>query len=115
MPERLFARYEYQMRATWPNRLPRPPSRRRLSPLNLWRGLVMLAKVFWRLGVLADYRAIFWKFALPLLKRGDIEAILATAVSAHHLIMFSRDACAGRANASNYAPKLRVLEEVVGP
>jgi radical SAM superfamily enzyme YgiQ (UPF0313 family) len=114
-PERLFARYEYQTRESWPNRLPRPLSRRRLSPLNIWRGLVMLAKVFWRLGVLADYRAIFWKFALPLLRRGEIEPILATAVSAHHLIMFSRDACAGRANASNYAPKLRVLEEVVGP
>jgi len=39
--------------------------------------------------------------------------VLATAVSAHHLIMFSRDACDGRANASNYAPKLRVLEEAV--
>jgi len=112
-PQRLFDRYEHQMRETWPNRLPRPMSGSRASPRNICRGLVMLAKVFWYLGVLADYRAIFWKFALPLLRRGEIEAVLATAVSAHHLIMFSRDACDGRANASNYAPKLRVLEEAV--
>jgi hopanoid C-2 methylase len=111
-PERLFARYEYQMRETWPNRLPRPLSKQRLAPRNILRGLTMLAKVFWHLGIIADYRATFWKFALPLLRRGDIEAILSTAVSAHHLIMFSRDACAGRTNASNYARKLRVLEEV---
>ncbi len=110
-PGRLFARYEYQMRETWPNRLPRPFSKARVSPHNIARGLVMLAKVMWRLGVVADYRAHFWKFAWPLLRRGEIEAILATAVSAHHLIMFSRDACAGRTNASNYAHRLRLLEE----
>jgi hopanoid C-2 methylase len=110
-PARLFARYEYQMRETWPNRLRRPKSRQRLAPRNIRRGLVMLAKVFWKLGVVGDYRAIFWKFAMLRLLRGKIEPILTVAISAHHLIMFSRDACAGRSNASNYAPKLRILEE----
>ncbi|HLH12312.1 MAG TPA: DUF4070 domain-containing protein [Methylovirgula sp.] len=112
-PERLFERFAYQMQETWPNRLPRPLGGYRTSPRNLLRGLVMLAKVIWHLGIVADYRAIFWRFAKPLFKRGDIEAILATAIQAYHLILFSRDASTGRANASNYAPKLRVLEEAV--
>ncbi len=38
-PESLFARYEYQMRATRPNRLRRPKSRQRLSPRNIAQGL----------------------------------------------------------------------------
>jgi hypothetical protein len=29
---------------------------------------------------------------------------------AHHLIMFARDACAGRGNASHYSAKIRSLE-----
>ncbi len=110
-PEALFARYEYQMREIWPNRLKRPFSWQRCSLANIRRGLTMLTKVLWKLGVVGDYRAVFWKFTLPLLKRGQIEAILSTAISAHHLIMFARDACAGRSNASNYAPKLRISEE----
>jgi len=110
-PKRLFQRYEYQMRETLPHRLRRPFSWQRYSPSNVRRGLVMLSKVFWKLGVRGDYRATFWKFVLPRLARGQFEAILATSISAHHLIMFARDACAGRSNASNYAPKLRVLDE----
>jgi hypothetical protein len=29
---------------------------------------------------------------------------------AHHLIMFARDACEGRGNASHYSAKVRTLE-----
>ncbi len=110
-PVRLFARYEHQMRATWPNRLRRPLSKARCSPANARRGLTMLAKVLWKLGVRGDYRGPFWRFVLPRLLRGEIEAILATAISAHHLIMFARDCRSGQGNASNYSPKLRILEE----
>jgi radical SAM superfamily enzyme YgiQ (UPF0313 family) len=110
-PEALFARYEHQMHATWPNRLPRPASKARVSPANIKRGLTMLAKVLWRLGVRGDYRRAFWRYTLPRLLRGEIEAILATGISAHHLIMFARDASAGRGNASHYSPKLKIVEE----
>lgn len=112
-PERLFARYERQMRATWPNRFRPPLSKARCSPANLRRAAVMLGKVLWKVGVRGDYRRPFWKFALPRLLRGEIEAILMVAMQAHHLIMFARDASAGRGNASNYSPKLRLLEEPV--
>jgi radical SAM superfamily enzyme YgiQ (UPF0313 family) len=112
-PERLFARYEHQMQAVWPNRLPKPFSKARVSPANIRRGLTMLAKVLWKLGVRGDYRRAFWRFTWPRLMRGEIEAILATAISAHHLIMFARDASAGRGNASHYSPKLQMREEPV--
>ncbi len=112
-PDRLFARYEHQMSATWPNRLPRPFNKARVSPANVRRGLTILAKVLWKLGVRGDYRRPFWRFTLPRLLRGEIEPILATAISAHHLIMFARDASAGRGNASHYSPKLQMFEEPV--
>ena len=112
-PEALYARYEHLMGHAWPHRWPRPWSRQRLSPANIRRGLVMLAKTFWKLGGVGDYRRVFWKFAWPRLLRGDAEAILTVAVSGHHLIMFARDAVAGRSNASNYSTKLRLSEEPV--
>ncbi|MHB8884355.1 MAG: B12-binding domain-containing radical SAM protein [Methylovirgula sp.] len=112
-PVRLFGRYEQMMQATWPNRLPRPLSKTRCSPTNVRRGLTMLAKVLWKVGVRGDYRRPFWRFALPRLLRGEVEAILTVAVSAHHLIMFARDCRLGRGNASNYSPKLRIAEEAV--
>ncbi|HEY1736141.1 MAG TPA: DUF4070 domain-containing protein [Methylovirgula sp.] len=109
-PERLFARYEHQMSATWPNRYPKPNSKQRTSPKNIKRGLVMLAKILWKLGVRGDYRRAFWRFTWPRLRRGEIEAVIATAVSAHHLIMFAREASAGRINASHYSAKLQMNE-----
>jgi hopanoid C-2 methylase len=112
-PQTLFARYDRQMRATWPHRWPRPLSRQRYSPQNVMRGLVMLGKVFWKLGIRGEYRRVFWKFALPRLVRFQFEAILTVAIAGHHLVMFARDAVEGRSNASNYSPKLRITEEAV--
>jgi hypothetical protein len=36
--------------------------------------------------------------------------LLIYAIPAHHLIMFARDACAGKGNASHYSAKLRPAE-----
>jgi hopanoid C-2 methylase len=109
-PHILFARYEYQMGATRPNRLKRPKSRQRWSARNIARGLTILARVLWIVGVRGDYRRAFWKFALPRLARGQIEPVLSVGLCAHHLIMFAREACAGRSNASHYSAKARMLE-----
>ena len=106
-PEALYARYQYQLENTWANRLRRPASKARLSPKNIRRGLVMLVKIFWTLGVRADYRRTFWRYSWPWLMRGKIEFLIATSVCIHHLVMFARDACAGRTNASNYAHRPR--------
>jgi hopanoid C-2 methylase len=109
-PETLFARYEYQMRETRPHRLKRPWSRQRLSPRNIVKGLEILARLFWIVGVRGDYRGTFWKFTLGRLRRRQIEPILSVGLCAHHLIMFARDASAGRGNASHYSAKARGLE-----
>jgi hypothetical protein len=58
-------------------------------------------------GLRGDFRAEFWKFALPRLARGDIETVIGVAIQAHHLIAFARQASAGQQNASHYSPKLR--------
>jgi hopanoid C-2 methylase len=109
-PDILFARYEYQMRATRPNRLKRPKSRQRLSARNIARGLTILARILWIVGVRGNYRRTFWKFALRRLVRGQIEPILSVGLCAHHLIMFARTACAGRSNASHYSAKAPTLK-----
>lgn len=109
-PAALFARYEHYIHATFVNRLKRPLSRQRLSPRNIGKALHMLIKIFWKIGVLGDYRRVFWAFTLRRLARGQIEPIIAVSLVAHHLIMFARDATAGRGNASHYSAKTRLLE-----
>jgi len=109
-PKALFGRYEYQMRATRPNRLRRPWSRQRLAPRNIRMALTMLSKLIWSVGVRGSYRRAFWSFALPRLLSFRIERVLSVGLVAHHLIMFARDACSGRSNASYYSAKSRGLE-----
>ena len=67
----------------------------------------MLRNIFWKVGVLGDYRIEFWKFALRRLARGEIEYFISSMLVAHHLIMFARAASVGRHNASNYSIRLR--------
>jgi len=109
-PDRVFERYAYHVKATFANRLKKPVTKQRVSPASLRKGLHILAKIFWKLGVCGDYRKTFWNFALPCLARGDIEAIIAVSLVSHHLIMFARDATEGRGNASHYSAKMRMLE-----
>ncbi|MEJ0092016.1 MAG: B12-binding domain-containing radical SAM protein [Methylocella sp.] len=108
-PETLFARYEHQMSETRPNRLRRPKSRQRLSPRNIRMAGVILAKLFWKVGVRGKYKRAFWSFVLPRLLRGQIEPIMSVGLVAHHLIMFARDACSGKSSASHYSAKTLAL------
>src|SRR6516162_4202258 len=62
-PEKVFERYEYQCDYTYANRVKVPASTRATWP-NIKRGLIILRNVFWRVGVLSDYRRVFWRFAL---------------------------------------------------
>ena len=48
---------------------------------------------------------VFWRFAWPRLRRGEIEYFIAVTLLAHHLILFAREASAGRRDASNYSFK----------
>jgi radical SAM superfamily enzyme YgiQ (UPF0313 family) len=106
-PERLYARFQYQCDFTYANKLKLPASAQQASWANIKRGLIMLRKIFWKVGVLGDYRKVFWKFALGRLRRGDLEGLIGPALIAHHLIMFARAASVGQQNASNYSLRLR--------
>jgi hypothetical protein len=106
-PEKLFARYQHQCEYTYANRLKVPVSPELKSWPNIRRGLIMLRNIFWKVGVLGDYRKAFWKFALRRLRQGDIEGLIGSAMIAHHLIMFARAASGGQQNASNYSIRLR--------
>jgi hopanoid C-2 methylase len=74
---------------------------------NIKRALIMLRNIFWKVGVLGDYKRVFWKFALGRIKRGDLEGLIGCSMIAHHLITFARAASSGRQNASNYSVRLR--------
>ena len=65
----------------------------------------MLSRIFWFVGVKGDYRRVFWRFALARLLRGEIEHLIAVPLLAHHLILFAREASAGRRDASHYSFK----------
>ena len=106
-PAKLFARYQYQCDYTYANRIKVPPAPELKSWSNIRRGLIMLRNIFWKVGVLGDYRRVFWKFALGRLRRGDIEGLIGSSMIAHHLIVFARAATSGRQSASNYSIRLR--------
>jgi hopanoid C-2 methylase len=104
-PDKLIARYEYQISATYPNRLPLPGNTQRASWPNVKRGLIMLSRIIWFVGIRGDYRRVFWRFAWGRLKRGDIENLIMVGLVAHHLILFAREASSGRRDASHYSFK----------
>ena len=109
-PEAVYARYEHQTVATYPNRIRLPNSKERLSPKNVRKGLGLLRRILWQVGVKSDYRDVFWRFAWPRLKRGDIEAVIRTGLMAHHMIVAAREAASGKQSASHYTARPRALE-----
>jgi radical SAM superfamily enzyme YgiQ (UPF0313 family) len=106
-PRALFERYEHQIPNTYAKRL-NPP--RQVNAKMVKRGLGILARLLIVAGVQSSYRREFWRFAWPLLKKGDIERVVAVGMVAHHLIMFAREAVSGEQNASFYSRKLRAPE-----
>jgi radical SAM superfamily enzyme YgiQ (UPF0313 family) len=106
-PETLFRRYQHQCEYTYANRIKVPVSPEMKSWANIRRGLIMLRNIFWKVGVLGDYKRVFWKFALGRIKRGDLEGLIGCTLIAHHLITFARAASSGKQNASNYSLRLR--------
>jgi radical SAM superfamily enzyme YgiQ (UPF0313 family) len=107
-PEALFARYEHQSVATYPNRLnPKDSVLNEPSWQNLRRGAIIIARILWHVGLRSHYRSVFWRFAWRRLRRGQINELIAATIVGHHLIMFAREATSGRRNASNYNFKLR--------
>jgi hypothetical protein len=111
-PEALFGRYEHQVHVAYANRKKLPNSPQRASWRNIRRAMIMLARIFWFVGVKGDYKRVFWRFALARMRRGQIEFFIQVTLLAHHLILFAREASAGRRNASNYSAK-RIEEDAL--
>jgi radical SAM superfamily enzyme YgiQ (UPF0313 family) len=110
-PEALFERFLWNLRHTYPNRISPPVTRARLNARNLRRALVMLAKIFAEVGLLGDYRAQFWRFAMAALRAGRLAELIAVALVAHHMIRFARECGEGRQNASFYADRPKAAAE----
>ncbi len=110
-PEAIYRRFAWNARATYPNRIRPPLSRARLNAANLRRAAVILGKVLLRIGLRADYRRTFWRFALPLLRHGRVDELIAVALVAHHMITFARECTEGRQNASFYAGRVRAAAD----
>jgi radical SAM superfamily enzyme YgiQ (UPF0313 family) len=105
-PEALYRRFRHQIARTYPNRFD-PGALRRVEREDVANGLKILARILWRVGVLSDYRRVFWRMARPALKSGNIEAVIHAGLVGHHLIRFARDCEAGVGEYSFYAEKKR--------
>jgi hypothetical protein len=106
-PAKLYDRFLYQCEYVYTKRLKVPVADELKTWPNIRRGLIMLRNIVWKIGVLGDYKRVFWKFALGRLRKGDIEGLIGSALVAHHLIEFSRLATSGKQSASNYSIRLR--------
>ena len=106
-PEELYRRFAYNAAHTYPARIKPPASPARASWANIRKGMRILANLLLRAGIVADYRATFWRTAGPLLRAGRIEDVIRVGLVAHHLIKFTRDAVAGEQNASFYSTRQR--------
>jgi hypothetical protein len=104
-PDKIYARFAHQVAHTFPNRV--KLSLNSLTWRDARRGLTMLGRIIWNVGITGDYKGVFWRFALPRLIRGEVEAVIQTALVSHHLIVFSRHASSGLQNASHYSARLR--------
>ncbi len=106
-PEALYERYETQTIRTYPNRRrPRFPLRQ-VTPRNLRRAFSILSRLIWQVGILSNYRRVFWRMFRNQLRQGLIENIFQIALVGHHLIMYTQDTVAGRIHACHFAPRLR--------
>jgi hopanoid C-2 methylase len=105
-PERLFARFQHQVDATYVNRMI-APARGKLNWANLSGALVLAWRVVLHIGILSDYRRPFWRAARHAFRRGQVDAVLGMGFIAHHLIQFTREALRGDQNASYYSTKMR--------
>jgi hopanoid C-2 methylase len=102
-PAKVYARFLAQVPATYANRLAHTKGRSQLTWRNLRRGVRILSRILWHIGLRSDYRKHFWRMFRTLIRRGEMEAIFHISIVAHHLICYTREALAGKGQASNYS------------
>lgn len=103
-PEALYRRFAHQIEHTYPNRFD-PGRQRKVTFADVKKGLGMLRRILWHVGVRSDYRRVFWRLARPALRRGRIEEVIHVGLVAHHLIRFARDCADGLGEYSFYADR----------
>lgn len=103
-PEAVYARFERQMEETFPNRRKMSDARGRATPANIKRGLGILTRLIWHAGIVADYRKVFWRMALPRLKKLQIEQVIHVGMVSYHLISYARECASGKGEKSFYSP-----------
>ena len=111
-PESLLERFRHQLTATFPNHV---AVRSRVTAAQVRHGLGVMARILWRVGVRSTWRREFWRYSLPLLRRGKIEELINTVVMAHHLITFVEETRQGRYEAAFYADPSALLAPSLGP
>jgi hopanoid C-2 methylase len=111
-PEAIYGRFAWNRRHTYPHRIRPPLTGARVNAANLRRGAVIITKLLWRLGVLGDYRRIFWRMAWPALRAGKIEELIQIALVAHHMIVFARECAVGQQSAAFYADRATELRRI---
>jgi radical SAM superfamily enzyme YgiQ (UPF0313 family) len=104
-PEAVYARFAHTIAHTYSRRKLFPIHPRRASWSNIHLGLGLLARLVWRVGVRGDYRRTFWRLAWPLLRAGNVEAVIHAGVVSHHLIQFTRDCLSGVGESSFYSAR----------
>jgi hopanoid C-2 methylase len=105
-PERLFARFRYQVETTYVNRIVTPATGK-LTWSNLRGGAVLAWRVLLHICLLSDFRRPFWRTAKHALRHGQIDGMFGAAFMSYHLIQFTREALRGDQNASYYSAKKR--------
>jgi hypothetical protein len=101
-PEAVYSRFEHQLRETYPNRKELPPTKARVNAPSVCRGLTILGRILWRVGICSDYRKRFWRMAWPALRQLEIDQVIHVALVAHHLIRFARECLRGEAEKCFY-------------
>jgi radical SAM superfamily enzyme YgiQ (UPF0313 family) len=101
-PEAIYKRFEYHVEHVFPNRITPPNSPQRVNSRNIRTALRIFANLLVRVGVMSDYRAVFWKMARATLAKGNVEAMFHIGMVSHHLITYAREAAAGKFGASFY-------------
>jgi hypothetical protein len=107
-PEAIYRRFAYHVEHVFPNRITPPNSKQRVNLRNIRTALRIFANLLVRVGVMSDYREVFWKMARKALVKGDVEVMFHIGMVSHHLITFAREAGAGRHGASFYNQDARL-------
>ena len=102
-PQRLYRRYAYNAKNTYPNRLRPPNSIRQATRENISRAIIIFARIIRYVGIESHYRKEFWQMASIQLLKGKIETMFQVSMVAHHLITYAQECIEGKLQASNYS------------